>query len=187
MPITASAGRLRGKSHGILPKEFAQLRVQLRVRGPQRARPLEERFRRNCEELSRIGCAVSVQQRRRTDSFSVAQRVEFRAHHPRPREVFSVRLERGGAIGIPVLEIELVRELVEDDVLAVGRIGCAAPSRIPRQYKRAQTTARVAEAVFRPFLPDSSADVPHFIGGIASRVNEDRRQLGVVVGLSMKE
>ena len=128
MPITASAGRLRGKSHGILPKEFAQLRVQLRVRGPQRAWPLEERFRRNCEELSRIGCAVSV-----------------------------------------------------------GRIGCAAPSRIPRQYKRAQTTARVAEAVFRPFLPDSSADVPHFIGGIASRVNEDRRQLGVVVGLSMKE
>ena len=98
-----------------------------------------------------------------------------------------MRLERRRAVGIPVLEIELVRELVEDDVLAVCRIGCPAPSCVPRQYERSQVTPRVPESIFRPFLPDSSADVPHFIGSITSRVNEDRRQLRIVVGLSVKQ
>ena len=93
----------------------------------------------------------------------------------------------GSAVAALVLEIQLVRELVEHEVLAIGWLGRAVANRVPRQHQSAESFGGVAESVFAAFLPDATADVALLVRGVAGRVDDDGDQLGVVIGFAMKQ
>jgi hypothetical protein len=45
----------------------------------------------------------------------------------------------------------------------------------------------VSETVLRTLLPDSTADVPLFLRSVSTRVNDDSRELGIVVCVTMEK
>ena len=86
-----------------------------------------------------------------------------------------MRVERRSAICVFVLEVELVRELVEHDVVAVARITCAVAHGIPCEYQRTQPTSGVAKPVFGAFFPDSATDVTHVFFGVCPMDTRESR------------
>jgi len=96
-------------------------------------------------------------------------------------------VQHRSAVGVPVFEVELMRELVKNNVLTVAWIGRAVTRRVPRQYERAKCTGGVAEAVLGSFFPDTAADVTLAILGVAGRIDENLRQLRVVIGVAMQQ
>src|SRR6266513_2266354 len=156
---------------------------------PQRTRALEKRFRNHGEELGRIRRSVIVDHRFLFLSLgrSVTERVEFRAHHARPREIIAARLERWGAVAALVLEIELVGKFVQHQVLAVCRRSGTVTHRVPRQHERAESAAGVAESIVVAFLPDAAADVSFLACGVTRRIDKDRNEIGIVIRLAMQQ
>src|SRR6266550_3444082 len=183
------AGRqaLGRKDDWILAIEPSQLRVKSRMSSSERSWPLEESLRCNSKEFSRIGRAIAVEYSRNASGFCPSKFIELRTHHSRPRQVLGVSVEGWCAIGVPVLEIELMRELVKYDVLPIGWVGSSGTGSIPCEHERAQTPRSVTKSILGTFLPDSAPNVSDFVGGIAGRINDDRRKLGVVIGFSMKQ
>src|SRR6185436_10279179 len=153
----------------------------------QCARTLEERFGDHRKEFRRIGGAVVVEKSVVARLGGFTQRVELRAHYPRPRAIVAVVLQRRRPVAAPILEIELVGELVEHQVHSVVRLRRAAMDRIPRQDQRAKLVAGVSEAMLATFLPNAAADVALFVGDVFGWINENRRQLRVVIGLAMQQ
>lgn len=180
----ACLGRER---RGILAKKLLQLGVQARVPGAKGLRPLEKRFSRDGKELGGIGGSITIEHGAHTGCICPSQRIELRAHHPRPREILGTRVQCWRPVGIPVLEIELMSKFVEHDIPSIGWIGRAVPRRIPRQDERPQMTACVSEPSLGTFLPYSSTDVPLLVGRVSGGIDEDRRQLGVVVSVAVEK
>ena len=97
---------------GVLLVETPELFVQLRMPSLQCMRILEERFGDHREKLGGVLRAVLVDDRWRPLFLGGAQCFELLAHHPGPREILGVRVERRRSVRAVVLEVELVRELV---------------------------------------------------------------------------
>src|SRR3954463_5822234 len=89
------------------------------------------------------------------------------------------------SIAATILEVELVRELVQHQVHSIVRLRRTAMHRVPRQHQRAKSLRGVPEPVFAGFFPDTTTDVPLFIGDVTGWIDENRCQLGVVIGLTM--
>ena len=179
--------RLDGIRRRVLPVEPLELREQRGMLFPERARPLEECLGDHREELRRIRRAVLVEQRRQPRVRCIAQRIELGAHHPPPGAIIAACLERGRTVAALTLEIELVREFVEHEILAVGRVGRAATNRVPRQHQRREPLSGVAEAVLAALFPDAAADVALLVRGVSRRIDDDGNQLRVVIRLAMQQ
>ncbi len=82
--------------------------------------------------------------------------------------------------------VELVGELVEDDVLPVVDVGRPPPDPIPRQHDRPMMPGLAEPYImtFEHHAADGVVGLPRHIG---PRVDQDRRQSGVVVGLAMQQ
>lgn len=96
-------------------------------------RLLEERLGGDSKELGRIGRAVSIDQRAVVVGGVAHQLIEVVAQHARPRDVHGTPGKNWRAFAGVSLLVELVRELVENDVMSVVNIGGARENAIPRQ------------------------------------------------------
>src|SRR3954462_6071898 len=134
---------------------------------PKCPRPLEKSLGNHGKELRRIRGAVVVQESVLAGLGGFTQRVELRAHHPRPRPIIVMTLQRRRAVAAAVLEIELVRELVQHQVHAIVRLRRAAMDCIPGENERAESLAGVTEPVLATFLPNSAAEVSLLIGDVS--------------------
>src|SRR5207253_4204469 len=118
-------------------------------------RPFEEGFRRNREELGLAGGAVRIEGRKALCGAIVTESFVLLTQHASPSPQRAGR-EQGHAVPYAVLPIQLVRELVEHDVLAVRRIARPPHHLVPGHYDHAQA----------PRLPD----------GMAGRINSPVRE-----------
>src|SRR5213080_1583248 len=98
--------------------------------------PFEERFRRNREELGLVGCAVRIERRRPHGDGIIAQPLVLLAQDAPPGPE-RARHQDGHAIGGAVLLVQLVRELVEDHVVAVRHVTRAVDDVVPRKHNDA--------------------------------------------------
>src|SRR5688572_490138 len=113
----------------------------------QRDWPLEESFSRNRKELGGISRTISVEKSRPPLLLRRTQCVELGPHDTSPREIFRVRPEIRRSVRCLVLEIELMRKLVKNEILTIRRIARAMPNRIPRENQCPQVSSGVAQAV----------------------------------------
>ena len=81
----------------------------------------------------------------RAPLFCRAQCFEFATHHSLPGQIVSAGRESWCAVGLGVLEVELVRELVRHQVCAIGGIGRSAFRFIPCQHHRSELQNGVTE------------------------------------------
>src|SRR5947208_2486763 len=133
-------GRWRGREErsprGILPVELLQLRVQRRMLALELDRLLEERLRRDREELGLVGRPVVVERRAPIMSGVPTQPLVLLRKHAAPGAQCARRQDRR-AVAYAVLRIQLVRELVQHDVVPVARIACPADRVVPRDHHHA--------------------------------------------------
>lgn len=107
----------------VVARQFGE---QLGMGFIQRRRLLEEVFADDREEFGRVGGAVGVDQTGDVLRQPLLQRPVLAAHHRRPARIAVApcpepRCSVGAATGL----IELVREFVDDHVVAVVRVGRA--------------------------------------------------------------
>src|SRR5450759_3330785 len=125
--------RLQRILFGTLFEEFLELRIKSGMFRLERARPFEERLCCNGKKLDRVRRSVSIENRRNSSSLRYSQRVELCAHHSRPCDVLCMTIESGRSISGPVLEVELMRELMQNHILPVTWITRAVTCSIPRK------------------------------------------------------
>jgi hypothetical protein len=82
-------------------------------------RTLEESLRRDCEELREIRRTVWVEERGFTCVVGRTERFQLARHDCTPLLEIRTRRECGSAVGSGILEVQLVRELVQHEVLAI--------------------------------------------------------------------
>src|SRR2546423_8107420 len=99
----------------------------------------------------------------------------------------AARLERGCAVAALIFEIELVREFVQHEILAVRRRRGTMTHRVPRQHERAEPAASVAKPIFVALLPDPTAQVALFARRVTRGIDQNRNEVGIVIGLTMQQ
>lgn len=149
--------------------------------------PLEECLGSNSKELGRIRRPISVQKGGMTLGFRSPQRIELRTHYSRPRQILRMSRQVGRAVGRSIFEIELMRELMQHEIFAIGWIARAVSHRIPCEYESAKLARGVTEPMLRTFFPKTIANVPLRLFRVAARIDENRMQVRVVVRLAMKK
>ena len=92
----------------------------------------------------------------------------------------------GRAVGRAVLLVELVGELVEDDVVAVPDVRRPQPHVVPGEDDHA-VLPRLAEPALHPFEDEPAPDRLDGLRHVGARVDEDRREPPVVVGLAVEQ
>src|SRR5215467_10298902 len=80
-----------------------------------------------------------------------------------------------------------MRELVENDILAVRGIGRAPFHRVPRQHHRAHRARGFAGSMRFAFFPNLSGDWAILVNKIGGWINENRQQPRKVIGLAMQQ
>ena len=78
-------------------------------------------------------------------------------------------------------------KLMQDDVLAIGRICRARLDRVPCQHDGAQPTTGLAQASHFPLLPNMTMNVPSLLRDVCRRIDQDGKQTREVVGLAMEK
>jgi hypothetical protein len=137
-------------------------------------RSLEERLCGNREELRGILGAVRIQHRRLTVIGRAPQGLELLAEHLCPRPNLRAAVEHRRAVGAAILEVELMRELVQHEVVTIVRVRRAGLRFVPRQHDRPQVPLRVTEQRLVRLGPDPALRVLR-LGHVPARVDDDRR------------
>src|ERR1700682_3037389 len=86
------------------------------------------------EKLRGIRGAIGIEEGGNSGIIGRAQRRKFGSHHSAPGRLLFARGESRRTIGGTVLVVELMSKLMQDKVLAVGRIGRAGFGRIPGEH-----------------------------------------------------
>ena len=107
----------------ILAEKLLQLRIELWVFCAKLAWLLEERLGDDGKELGRIGRTVSVDQRAVVVLNISHQLIEVVSQDSRPRDIHGTPGKNGCAFAPVSLLVELVRELVENDIMSVVNVG----------------------------------------------------------------
>jgi len=105
------------------------------VRGGQCRGLLEEVFADDGKEFGRVGGGIGVDEADLTACQAPPQGGEFGTQHLRPLPVGVTPAEPGRAIGVAARLVELVREFVDDDVVAVVGVGGAGQHIVPTQQQ----------------------------------------------------
>ena len=106
--------------------ERRELRIQRGLLRAHGTRTLEEGLRHHRKKLRGIRRAVRIEETGRSRLVCFPQCFEFPTHHSCPGQVLCASGKRRRAVCARVLEVELMRELVQHQISAVGRIGGAA-------------------------------------------------------------
>ena len=78
-------------------------------------------------------------------------------------------------------------KLMQDDVLAIGRISRSRLDRVPCQHDGVQPPTGLAQARHFSLLPHMAVNVPSVLRQVCRRIDEDREQTREVVGLAMQK
>ena len=78
-------------------------------------------------------------------------------------------------------------KLMQDDVLAIRRIGRTGLHGIPCKHHCSQPTTRLTQAGHFPLLPHMTVNVPSLLRYICRWVNENGEQTREVIGVAMQE
>ena len=154
--IGCSRGRRRSR---ILTVELSQLEIELRVFRAQLARLLEEHLGHHGEELGRTGRPVAIDRVRwcrsvsRTSSSKSSPSTRVQARY------IARRGKVGRAVARAVFLIELVRELVQHDVVAVVDVRGARQHAVPGQDHHV-ARPRFAQAGLRLLIGEASRRPP---------------------------
>src|SRR5262245_44534656 len=120
--MISAATSPRRKRRWILLVIELELLVQRGVARRERPGPLEEGLCRDREELRWIRGPVIIEDRAAPCRAIADERLEIGAEYARPGRVHTCPWQLGRAVGVAVLLIELVRELMEHDVVPVARV-----------------------------------------------------------------
>ena len=157
------------------------------MNGAESVRSFEERLGRHGKEFRGIRCPIGIQDGGTPGFIGGPQRFELPAHHARPRRILGPRRERWRSVRGVVLEVELVRKLVQHEIPAVRRIHRSSLRRVPGENNRSQPVLRVAEQVLPALFPDWPLKMPLSMRDVGRWINKDCAQFRVIVCLSMKE
>ena len=170
---------------GIHPVVVPQRRIERRVVFRQAFRLFAEGLCGHGEELAGVLGAVVGHDRRLPARRLIAQGPELAAQHFRPHPVTGYAVEHGRPVYDPVLLVQLVGELMEDDVLTLKAIPCITLHLVPGDDHPAHL----------PGLPDTrlttSRTDPRLVYQLAvddegRRVDQDRLELSIVIGLAVQ-
>jgi hypothetical protein len=78
-------------------------------------------------------------------------------------------------------------KFVQNNVLTIGGVSCAMFDCAPGQNQRAHSTAGLAKATDGPLFPNMLSNLSSFFHGVRRWINEDREQLGEIIGFAMQQ
>jgi len=138
------------------------------------------------EELGGVGRPVPIEQGFLAVLYILLQSCVFFPKDPRPSEVHGAMREDRRAVGLAVLGVELMSELVEDDVVAVVDVRRTGSNIVPRQDDGSLFPG-LPETGLHPFGDDSRGVLLAMTSKIRVRVDDDRVETWIAIGLAVQE
>src|SRR5581483_9295781 len=174
-----TSGSRAERDRRVLTIERRELVVELGVPALERDRLLEKRFGHDREELGGarrpVGIDVGVDAARSR----ALESGELAAQDASPRRVEPAPLEQRRAVDDAVLGVELVRELVQHDVVRVVHVPPGGDDVVPREHDR-PARPRLAEPCRVELVHDSVRPALDDARDVGVRVDDDRDELRVV-------